>query len=599
MCDCQDHCTYVTMEPPPAQCGVLTRTHAQVTQKTGIPIHRQKLQDEIAQVADRQYKALARKFHADKGGDPARFDEIKSAKSVLVDTQHTQEHPNRGPNLLYQYVLKNDHKVWLQEQNASASAVQHAKVKVSGKYIARGKSRLWPPGWSRLMIESGEPPQCKIPKFSTPASVRSNRNSEVALQIEWGPRHRLAIHFELDMQKEGEQWRGVYRGDSDSAIHQAPFPGEYTFRVRATNEQGVGPWSCEAPAQLDDLGRLVKGNHYQRYMQDLQNQRHAAHMSSKAEALRALQLAVERCEEQLRGTLHAAVRQTIIVELMRALLQAGKGFVDNEYLIRKANSLLVLLQTKELTREWRAELKRWTETLVNVEDALSNDQVDLEVRTRMQSLEPDRLNWLYQHVLTRTNKIIASYTKSSDVTKMPIADRETHRRMACLLQLTLINNNVFGRRDDFCQKLADLRKAIGRGIMLEEKAKAEEDAQRQLATLQFVQTKQAEQERLALARQQRAALLLEQQRRDAEQLDSRVKASAEKERQLNLERTQVKHAKEAQQKRSKELAANRKKEQTNAKKAKADAARVKKEAAQAKQNKAEAAAQKQREDALL
>ena len=571
-------------------------------------------------MATKQYKTLAREFHADKGGDAARFDEIKCARNVLADTRHKEE-KNPGPNLLYKYVLENDHEVfneWLKEQNASANTDpgfnRHRRPNTSNAVNTKKKPK------SRLMIESGRPQQCKMPQITTiphlskeieqerdegekeklrqqDATMKAMiKSGKMYVKLAWGPRHHLAANFELEIEKDGGE-TSVTSGAPEFSHQWLDFPGDYTFRVRASNEQGFGLWSVSVPAELDDLGRLTKAYDHQRRLQELQSSR-STFLSTCSKAERKLRIVVEQYEEQLLGTVHAEMRQTIIAQLKHARLQ-GERYVNDEALKHKADALLIHLQAKELTREWRVELKKWTERLVNTEDALSNAEVDLEVRIGLQALQPDRLNWLYQHVLTRTNKVIASYTKASDLTKMPIADRDSHQRLACLLKLTLINNNVFGRRDEFCHKLADLRKAIERGVAFEEKAKSEEYDRRHAATLQYVLTKQAAQERLELERQQRAALRLENQQRNAQQLDQRVKESGERERQRRLEAMSQKSCdEEAEQNRREKLATHRERERANTKRAEEAAAQRKRDAAQAKRKKAEAAAEKQRVDAL-
>ena len=80
-----------------------------IAEQKRIPERRIAMQEEIAQVASKQYKQLARKLHTDKGGSQDRFEEIKYAEMVLSDIRHTEKGGKTGPNLLVEYINMNDH----------------------------------------------------------------------------------------------------------------------------------------------------------------------------------------------------------------------------------------------------------------------------------------------------------------------------------------------------------------------------------------------------------------------------------------------------------------------------------------------------------
>jgi hypothetical protein len=84
-----------------------------VAEQRRIPERRIAMQEEIAGVAVKQYRALARKVHTDKGGDGDRFEQIKFAHQILTDIRHTDRGGNTGPNLLAQYLQQNDHEAFV------------------------------------------------------------------------------------------------------------------------------------------------------------------------------------------------------------------------------------------------------------------------------------------------------------------------------------------------------------------------------------------------------------------------------------------------------------------------------------------------------
>ena len=124
---------------------------------------------------------------------------------------------------------------------------------------------------------------------------------------------------------------------------------------------------------------------------------------------RELEKAVNCAQAKITGTLHAKDRPAVILDLKQALL-AHQVHCEDDLLKTKARNMLVALRRKELTREWRDELKKWTDTMLD--EQMEEDEIEVEVYIRVGSLDPERLNWFYQHQLSRAKKVVEQYRGS-------------------------------------------------------------------------------------------------------------------------------------------------------------------------------------------
>ena len=450
------------------------------------------MQEEIAQLASKQYKQLARKFHTDKGGSQERFEEIKYAQMVLTDIRHTERGGKTGPNLLVEYINMNDHlafdsmlqRINMAEQKTSQNqkAVHAAKKKVRGVYVdadtdggSGGAASLSPLKKKVMAIESGTPPQCKMPRV-TSRSQHNNGSDQGEVVISWGPKHHLVSHFVVEAKMDGSgDWAGFYEGPKDMVVHSFKFPAVWSIRARAYNEHREGPLSQEKRFELADDGTFVD---YAAL--EAANAKMEAGKLKEAKQIqnaeRLLRMAVETAQTSMNRGLHADDRPFVIETLKRSLLD-HRGKCPDQMLCTLAKDILVTLRKKELTREWRNELKRWTESLIEVE--LDDEEMELEIKVRIAALDPERLNWFFQHVLTRTTKVIEQY--SGTLERMPIMLRPLHRRLHMLLKMILLYNDTMKAklRDEFSKKADGLNAGLMRSEKLEDNQEREEAARRQ------------------------------------------------------------------------------------------------------------------------
>eukprot|EP00729_Bicosta_minor_P001890 gene1890-22492_t len=491
-----------------------------IAEQKRIPERRIAMQEEIAQVASKQYKQLARKLHTDKGGSQDRFEEIKYAEMVLSDIRHTEKGGKTGPNLLVEYINMNDHdafdsmlqRINMAEQKAGQNhkAVHAAKKKVRGVYVdadtdaSSGGAAVQAQKKKVMAIESGTPPQCRMPRV-TSRSLHNNGGEQGEVLVSWGPKHHLVTHFVVEAKVDGSgDWAGFYNGPKDMLVHTFKFPAVWSIRARAYNEHREGPFSQEKRFELADDGAFVDYAAIEAANAKLEaGKLREAKQIQNAERL--LRMAVESAQTAMNRGLHADDRPFVIETLKRSLLD-HRGKCPDQSLCTQAKDILVNLRKKELTREWRNELKRWTEALIEVE--LDDEEMELEIKVRIAALDPERLNWFYQHVLTRSTKVIEQY--SGTLERMPIMLRPLHRRLHMLLKMVLLYNDSMKPklRDEFSKKADGLHAGLLRSEKLEDNQEREEAARRQR-----IEKYQA-QKRIEEAERREAEYKVEKGRRD-------------------------------------------------------------------------------------
>jgi hypothetical protein len=196
-------------------------------------------------------------------------------------------------------------------------------------------------------------------------------------------------------------------------------------------------------------------------------------------------------------------------------------------LISTARELLVALRRKELTKEWRNELKLWSDQII-ANDMMSLDEIELEVRIRLRSLDPDRLNWFLQYQLTGCKKLTDSYR--GDLATMPTHDRHNHRQLGCILAQIRESDELTDKlKDDFGRRIKDLVAALDRSEALEEEQRRKE-VELEVRRLQREKVWEADRERREqdLANQMQAArqrTVIEEQARQARLQQEQEEAS--------------------------------------------------------------------------
>lgn len=546
-------------------------------EKSRIPHQRDELQAEIAKIANKQYRQLARKFHTDKGGDKAKFDEIKLAQRVITDTSYKDPKSSKG-NLLMDYITRRDHNEFMdlmkddeaKDAKAGVSATLHAKKKESGKYVvdeqAKSRSRAAPRDGPRLMIEGGLPPKSKKPHVKEAPGNQPGQSGRSHLQVSWGPGSHLASKFELFVRKVGaDSWPTTYSGDRDYTQLRMRFPGIYEACVRGGNTHGWGEVGMESTFELDNKGRLVtETDEFEQDPAILAKQR--AH-SAKATNLNMLKRVVNRVTDAMSKVLHQHDRPQAIHDLKTAVLaskQSVFGFTpfpsyassplhcryqtsseQHATLLGTARDLLVTLRRKELTKEWRNELKTWSERLTS-NDTMSLDEIELEVRIRLRSLDSNRLNWFLQFQLTGCKKLTDSYR--GDLASMPTQDRHKHRQLArVLVQIKDCDELSDKLKEEFGRRIKDLEAALERSEVLEEEQRKRE-VEVELRRLQREKVWEADRERrerelaqqIETARRKTEAEERERQDRTQRQEEAeRLKKIAEESRSIEPEKVSV------------------------------------------------------------
>jgi hypothetical protein len=304
-------------------------------ERTRIPHQRDELQAEIAKIANKQYRQLARKFHTDKGGEKGKFDEIKLAQRVITDTAYKDAKSGKS-NLLMDYINRRDHKEFMdllgedeaKEAKAGVSATIHAKKKVSGKYVddekasQRNRASARDP---RLMLEGGIPPKSKKAHVKETTGNSPAQTGRSHLQVSWGPGSHLSTKYELYVRKVGtDKWPVTYTGDRDYTQLRMRFPGIYEACVRGGNTHGWGEIGMESTFELDNKGRLVtEGDGLEEDPAVLARQR--AH-TAKATNLNMLKRVVNRVKSAVGKVLHQQDRPQAIQDLKKVVL-ASKQYV--------------------------------------------------------------------------------------------------------------------------------------------------------------------------------------------------------------------------------------------------------------------------------
>mmetsp|Transcript_23593 Transcript_23593/g.70567 ORF Transcript_23593/g.70567 Transcript_23593/m.70567 type:complete len:1201 (+) Transcript_23593:224-3826(+) len=491
-----------------------------------VPQLRDEVQREIAKVATKQYRLLAKKYHTDRGGgDEDKFNEIKLAQRVITDTAY-KDAKGGGSNLLFDYITRRDHDKFMvalkqdevrQAKSAAVSTTVHAMKKESGKYVAddRAGSSARP---APLMIEGGAPPMAKKP-FAK--EIRSQKtNNRALLQISWGPGNHRASRFELQVRKVGTDiWPTTYEGDRDYVQIRMRFPAIFEMRARGGNSHGWGVFSHEATFELDSHGFLVTeadGTEEDAAVRAKQR----AH-TAKAAALNALKRVVNQVNEAVQTVLHQHDRPKAIGDLKQVILQNKQYQAKSEQhatLLAMARELLVQLRRKELTKEWRNELKSWGERVL-LDSNLTSDEVELDVRTRLRSLDPDRLNWFLQFQLTHCKKVADSYR--GPLTSHPSNFRMQHRQLVRVLRMMRETDEISAKlKGDFEKRINELEAALNRSDTMEQERRQREAGQEN-RRLQREKEWQADRQRrereleeqLQLARQRTATEEKERQER--------------------------------------------------------------------------------------
>eukprot|EP00039_Didymoeca_costata_P013992 m.219808 g.219808 ORF g.219808 m.219808 type:complete len:1401 (-) comp15917_c1_seq1:95-4297(-) len=515
-----------------------------VAEQHSLPQRRAQIQSEVAAMAKKEYRNLARKYHADKGGDSEKFEQIKLGEKILTDTGHTAN--PEAPNLMLKYIQTSSHDTFLtwfknyeaQQSTQQSSGSRSARKQESGS-VSKQQSGSRKP---RLAIESGTPPKCKMPRVDyrlddAQERIKSKADKTIELLINWGPAHSRATHFELQ-KKVGNQGKFVTLANEctkDYFSAMFNYPGLYLLRVRAMNELLAGEYSNDVKFELDKDGNMLTANDLEANQQK-HNEEEGKKKKLQKTAERELKKAVEKANEKLAGTLHSRHRPQVIEELKSALLQ-HRGHCVNEGLKTEAKDILVHLRRKELTQKWRQELKAWAEQLV--EDHVSDDELELEIRVRIQALDPERLNWFYQHILTRCSKIIESYKGTLD--RMPLSLRPAHRRFELLISMVLLNSDNMKTklREDFHQRKEALQTALERSVQLEEQKVKDDEAAAERAMIIMQEREQEEQARRLEAIQQEEKRMQERiakekermqanRRREQEELEKKQKAEEER-----------------------------------------------------------------------